>query len=102
MGPRRRDCLAVSEENYKFNVPEEIYGVIVDGIDLTILGSDSVRLIEAYVKQEGELSAIQKKFLKQCDAELKLIINKVDGSTKKYFENLHGGIKDVIRKMNKQ
>ncbi len=92
----------MSEENYKFNVPEEIYGNIIDGIDLTILGSDSVRLIEAYVKQEGELSEIQQEILKQCDAELKFIISKVDGSIKKYFQNLHGGIKDVIRKMNKQ
>ena len=88
----------MTEENYKFNVPDEIYGEAIDGIDLTILGSDSARLIEAYVKQEGDLSAVQWRVLKQCDRELQIIIPKTDGKIQKYFRGLYVGINDVFQK----
>ena len=89
----------MSDANYKFNIPEEIYGIVIDGIDLQILSSDSVRIIEAYIVQEGELSEIQKRILRQCDRELAVVIMKVDEKVKIYFSRLHLGITDVIRKL---
>lgn len=89
----------MSEENYKFNIPEELYGTIIDGIDLQILSSDSVRLIEAYAQQEGELSEIQEKVLRQCDRELQIVIPKTQGKLHVYFKQLLRGISDVIKKL---
>ncbi len=88
----------MSEANYKFNIPEDIYGQVIDGIDLQILSSDSVRIIEAYVKQE-ELSEIQERVLHQCDRELEVVIKKTGEKTNRYFLQLQEGIRDVIRKL---
>lgn len=89
----------MSDVNYKFNIPEEAYGQVIEGIDLQILSSDSVRLIEAYVKQEGELSEIQVKVLYLCEADLQAVIPKVSPPLKDYFMRLHLGVLDVIKKL---
>ncbi len=89
----------MSDAGYKFNIPEEIYGQVIDGIDLQILGSDSVRIIEAYVKQEGELSEIQTRILHLCERELQDVMRKTDGKVQIYFTKLHSGISDVIHKL---
>ncbi|MCB9771283.1 MAG: hypothetical protein H6754_01840 [Candidatus Omnitrophica bacterium] len=89
----------MSEENYKFNIPDEIYGQVIDGIDLQILSSDSVRIIEAYVKQEGELSEIQERVLHQCERELQVVILKTEGKLREYFKQVLHGIMDVIKKL---
>ncbi len=89
----------MSDKNYKFNIPEEAYGQVVEGIDLQILSSDSVRLIEAYVKQEGELSEIQVKVLHLCELDLQAVIHNVNPSLKDYFMRLHLGVIDVIKKL---
>lgn len=89
----------MGEEIYKFRIPEEIYGEVIDGIDLQILSSDSVRIIEAYIKQEGALSEIQKRVLHQCERELDLVIKKTGGKAKIYFVHLRGGVRDVIAKL---
>jgi len=91
----------VSEENYKFNIPEEIYGQVIEGIDLQILSSDSVRIIEAYVKQEGELSDIQIRVLNQCENELEKVLQKSEGNIAKYFAQLQHGVKDVLEKLKR-
>lgn len=90
----------MSDAGYKFNIPEEIYGQVIDGIDLQILGSDSVRIIEAYVKQEGELSEIQTRILHLCERELSVVIPKTEGQSQRYFVQLHDGVLDVIRKLS--
>lgn len=88
----------MSEEIYKFRIPEEIYGQVIDGIDLQILSSDSVRIIEAYIKQEGELSEIQKKVLRQCERELQIIIQKTQGEIRFYFNQVQEGVRNVIER----
>lgn len=90
----------MSEEIYKFRIPEEIYGQVIDGIDLQILSSDSVRIIEAYIKQEGELSDIQKKVLRQCSGELEIVVSKTEGNIKNYFVKLDRGVRDLIAKLD--
>ncbi len=89
----------MTEEIYKFRIPEEIYGEVIDGIDLQILSSDSVRIIEAYIKQEGELSEIQKRVLRQCERELKTVIPKTAGQIQIYFTKLQTGVGDIINKL---
>ena len=94
-----RDASDHHGEIYKLTIPEEIYGTVIDGIDLQILSSDSVRIIEAYIVQEGELSEIQQRILRQCEYELAAVILKTDVKVKIYFSKLHSGITDVIRKL---
>ena len=89
----------MGEEIYKFRIPEEIYGEVIDGIDLQILSSDSVRIIEAYIKQEGQLSEIQKRVLHQCEQELKIVTLKTSGQTQIYFMKLQVGVGDIIYKL---
>jgi hypothetical protein len=89
----------MAEEIYKFRIPEEIYGEVIDGIDLQILSSDSVRIIEAYIKQEGELSEIQKRVLHQCEQELKIVTLKTSGQAQIYFMKLQVGVKDILSKI---
>ncbi len=89
----------MGEEIYKFRIPEEIYGEVIDGIDLQILSSDSVRIIEAYIKQEGQLSEIQKRVLHQCERELKAVIPKTAGEIQIYFTKLQSGVEDIIHKL---
>ena len=89
----------MSDAGYKFNIPEEAYGQVVEGVDLQILSSDSVRIIEAYVKQEGELSEIQIRVLHQCELDLQAVIPKVSPALRNYFMHLHLGVLDVIRKI---
>jgi hypothetical protein len=89
----------VSEEIYKFRIPEEIYGHVIDGIDLQILSSDSVRLIEAYINQEGELSDIQKRVLHQCERELQVVTLKTDGQIQIYFMKVQAGVRNIINKL---
>ncbi len=89
----------MSEDIYKFRIPEELYGQVIDGIDLQILSSDSVRLIEAYINQEGELSDIQKRVLLQCARELAGVIPKTDGDIKKYFVQVQQAVAGVIEKL---
>ena len=84
-----------------FKLPDEIYGVFVDGIDLTMLSLDSTRLILAYGEQEGELSDIQTKFLYRCDTEFKVVIPKTDDRIKKYLEQVHKGVISVIKKVER-
>ncbi len=89
----------MAEEIYKFRIPEEIYGEVIDGIDLQILSSDSVRIIEAYIKQEGQLSEIQKRVLNQCERELAIVIPKVGQKVQIYFVKLQSGVKDILSKL---
>lgn len=89
----------MNDEIYKFRIPEELYGQVLDGIDLQILSSDSVRLIEAYINQEGELSDIQKRVLLQCARELAAVIPKTDGKIKEYFLQVERAVAGVIQKL---
>ncbi len=90
----------MGEEIYKFCIPEEIYGEVIDGIDLQILSSDSVRIIEAYIKQEGQLSDIQKRVLRQCEQELKIVTLKTSGQIQIYFTKLQVGVRDILNKIS--
>jgi hypothetical protein len=83
---------------YQLKFPEELFGAVIDGIDLTILSLDSIRLIDACAKQGGELSEIQWQVLRQCDAELQAVISQLESSAQKYFQRLHGGIADALKK----
>ncbi len=86
------------KEIYEFKFPDELYGVIIDGIDVTILSLDSIRLIEAYAKQGGDLSDVQWQVLRQCRAEVQAIIPKLDGLAQKYFQRICGSIQDVMKR----
>lgn len=78
---------------------DELYGEVIDGIDLAILSLDSARLIDAYVKQGCELSKIQSRVLLQCHRELQMIIPKVDGLARKHFEELLHGVQAIINRI---
>lgn len=99
MEPCGGNGLSMGEEIYKFRIPEEIYGQVIDGIDLQILSSDSVRLIEAYINQEGELSDIQRRVLLQCARELAVVISKTQGQVQIYFTKVHCGVDDIVDKL---
>ena len=87
------------KEIFEVPFPDELYGVVIEGIDLTILSLDSVRLVHAYARQDGELSEIQVEVLYQCDRELKLILPKVDGVEKKYLRRVWDEVGEVIKKL---
>jgi hypothetical protein len=83
---------------YQLTFPEEVYGEVIEGIDLTILNLDSLRLIHAYAEQEGELSDIQWRVLRQCDEELRGVVHRIEGYAGKYFKRLHHAVREVLAK----
>lgn len=87
------------KEIYDLKFPDELYGAVIDGIDVTILSLDTLRLIQAFAKQEGNLSETQWRVLRQCDRELKCIIPQLEGPARKYFERLLHGVEDVVNKI---
>lgn len=84
------------------NFPDELYGETIEGIDVAILNSDSLRLVDAYVKQGAELSEIQLKMLHLCDQELKIVIPKLEGEAQKYFRHLHHSVAQVLKKLEQK
>ncbi len=92
----------MSKDIYKLTIPEEVYGLIVEGIDLQILSSDSVRIVEAYIVQEGELSEIQVRVLQQCHHELQVVILNTKGLVKYYFTHVEVAVREVIAKISKK
>lgn len=93
----REDDFA-GKEIYELKFPDELYGAVIDGIDVTILSLDTLRLIQAFAKQEGNLSEIQWRVLRQYHEELQTIIPKLDDLPQKYFQRIYGGIQDVLKK----
>lgn len=85
-----------------FEFPDELYGATIDGIDITILNSDSLRLIDAYGKQGAELSDIQYRVLLQCERELKQIMPHLEAKHHKYFVYLHKNLEAVIKKIKQR
>ncbi|MCR4337171.1 MAG: hypothetical protein NUV91_05130 [Candidatus Omnitrophica bacterium] len=86
------------KEIYDLKFPDELYGAVIDGIDVTILSSDTLRLIQAYAKQGGELSEIQRQVLRQCEEELRIVIPQVEGRGKKYFQRLEEEMQALINR----
>lgn len=85
------------KEIYDLKFPDELYGAVIDGIDVTILSLDTLRLIQAFAKQEGNLSEIQWRILRQCHEELQMIIPQLEGPAQEYFSRLHGGVMNVFK-----
>ena len=72
---------------YDWPFPEELYGQTIEGIDVAILSSDSLRIMAAFA-QHGELSDIQKKVFHRCREELKEVCPHLNGYAKEYFQKL--------------
>jgi hypothetical protein len=87
------------KEIYELKFPDELYGAVIDNIDVTILALDSIRLIEAYAKQGGELSEIQWQVLRQCDDELQTIAPQLQGYPRGYFHRLHQALKETLKSL---
>jgi hypothetical protein len=72
---------------YDWPFPEEVFGHTIEGIDVAILSSDSLRIMAAFAKN-GELSEIQLRVFRRCREELKEILPHLNGYSKEYFQKL--------------
>ena len=80
---------------YDWPFPDDLFGQTIDGIDVAMLASDSLRLMAAYA-QQSELSDIQKKVLRHCGEELKQILPHLSGYyAKEYFQKLFDEVEKI-------
>ncbi len=83
-------------ELYELPFPDDMYGAAIDGVDITVLSLDSLRIIEAYAR-EGQLAEIQWKVLRQCRQELELVVPKMDGYAQTYFSRIRDHVTDILK-----
>jgi hypothetical protein len=69
--------------------PEGYAGVEVEGVELASLDTFASGCIDTFVRSKGRLDAGRVSVLKQCDKELGIVVKKLEGEAKDYFEQLH-------------
>ena len=89
MGAGCGDCIIKVAKDitdiFKLHFPQELSGAVIDGIDIQMLASDSVRIID-YFSKHHELSAIQLKVLKENQKDLQVVLPLLDKLFVEYFK----------------
>ncbi|MCA9406290.1 MAG: hypothetical protein KC684_07130 [Candidatus Omnitrophica bacterium] len=85
-------------EIYDIPFPEELSGEVVEGIDIQMVASDSLRLIDAFCKK-ATLSDIQLKVLKESAQELETIILNIDDLYKPYFGRIRQAVENILKQI---
>ena len=81
---------------YELPFPDELSGVIIEGIDVHILAADSLRIADYFAKH-NELTATQLAVLKQNSEELKVILPHLKAEVRGYFEKVGELVNDLLR-----
>jgi hypothetical protein len=68
--------------------PEGCVGLEVEGVELASLDTFAAGCIEAFVAGGGRLDPDRLSVLRQCSGELGLVVEKLDGEARSYFERL--------------
>ncbi len=87
------------KEINELQFPDELYGVVIEGIDVQILALDSLRILDYYAKNH-ELSEIQLSVLKSNHKDLKVILSHLTGSPQGYFKKIEERVTDLLNRLN--
>ncbi len=82
-------------EIYEIPFPDELAGEIIEGIDLQMTVLDSLRITDAFAKN-NELSEIQCKVLNESLEELNIIINNIDETYRSFFIRVRIAVRHVL------
>lgn len=83
---------------YDWPFPEEMYGQVIEGIDVAILSADSLRIMAA-LAQTCELSAIQLKVFRRCREELLEVVPHLSAYAREYFVKLLEEVEQTLKRL---